>query len=36
MELYSNQLKAVKKTLDNDFKSGVYFHATGTGKSIIY
>ncbi len=35
MELYSNQLKAVKKTLDNDFKSGVYFHATGTGKSII-
>ena len=25
----------MQKTLDNNFESGVHFHATGTGKSLI-
>ena len=35
MSLRSNQINAVKISNDNDFKSGVHFHATGTGKSWI-
>ena len=35
MSLRTNQRLAIQKTIENDFKSGVYFHATGTGKSWI-
>ena len=35
MSLRSNQINAVKISNDNNFKSGVHFHATGTGKSWI-
>ena len=30
-----NQEKAIQASIKNDFKSGVHFHATGTGKSWI-
>ena len=30
-----NQERAINETLSNNFKSGVHFHATGTGKSWI-
>ena len=33
--LRPNQVKAVEASLDNDFASGIHFHATGTGKSVI-
>ena len=33
--LRSNQINALNKSIDNDFSSGVHFHATGTGKSHI-
>ena len=33
--LRKNQENAVKISLENDFKSGIHFHATGTGKSHI-
>lgn len=33
--LRKNQQLAVKHSLNNDFSSGVHFHATGTGKSWI-
>ena len=35
MSLRPNQLNAVKISSENNFKSGVHFHATGTGKSWI-
>ncbi len=35
MSLHKNQHDAVKVSLNNDFESGVHFHATGTGKSWI-
>ncbi len=35
MRLRENQLRAVNTTTNNNFKSGVHFHATGTGKSWI-
>ena len=35
MTLRLNQKKAIEYSLNNDFKSGVHFHATGTGKSWI-
>ena len=35
MDLYENQEKALRISVNNDFKSGVHFHATGTGKSLI-
>ena len=35
MDLYSNQNNALNCAIKNNFKSGVYFHATGTGKSLI-
>ena len=35
MSLRTNQLKAIKSSIDSDFESGVHFHATGTGKSWI-
>ena len=35
MTLRLNQKKAAEYSLNNDFKSGVHFHATGTGKSWI-
>ena len=39
MDLYSklrnNQKDAIQKTIDNDFSSGIHYHATGTGKSWI-
>ena len=34
-ELRVNQINAIKTSINNDFKSGVHFHATGTGKSWI-
>jgi hypothetical protein len=33
--LRPNQIKAVESSSDNDYQSGVHFHATGTGKSWI-
>lgn len=35
MTLRTNQKKAIESSLNNDFNSGVHFHATGTGKSWI-
>ena len=35
MNLRKNQLLAIKSSVENDFQSGVHFHATGTGKSWI-
>ena len=35
MKLRENQLRAVTTTTDNNFKSEIHFHATGTGKSWI-
>ena len=35
LELRKNQLEAIKTSLENDFESGIHYHATGTGKSII-
>jgi hypothetical protein len=35
INLRNHQKIAIKKTLENNFESGVHFHATGTGKSII-
>ena len=35
MSLRKNQIKAIQNSINNDFKSGVHFHATGTGKSWI-
>tara|TARA_A100001015_G_scaffold312308_1_gene417250 strand:+ start:2866 stop:5754 length:2889 start_codon:yes stop_codon:yes gene_type:complete len=34
-ELRNNQKKAIECSVNNNFKSGVHFHATGTGKSWI-
>ena len=33
--LRPNQINAIKTSCDNDFKSGIHYHATGTGKSWI-
>ena len=33
--LRGNQKNAINASLNNNFKSGVHFHATGTGKSWI-
>ena len=33
--LRDNQKKAINTSYENDFESGVHFHATGTGKSLI-
>ena len=33
--LRKNQIDAIKISEDNDFKSGVHYHATGAGKSWI-
>ena len=30
-----NQSNALDVSINNDFQSGVHFHATGTGKSLI-
>ncbi len=35
MLLRNNQQNAINISKDNDFKSGVHFHVTGSGKSII-
>lgn len=35
MSLRQNQIAALEASNDNDFLSGVHFHATGTGKSWI-
>ena len=34
-KLRPNQRKAINNSIENDFSSGVHFHATGTGKSWI-
>ena len=33
--LRQNQKDAIKTSIDNDFKSGIHYHATGSGKSWI-
>ena len=33
--LRKNQINAIQTSLDNNFHSGIHFHATGTGKSWI-
>ena len=33
--LRKHQIESVQKTLNNNFESGVHFHATGTGKSLV-
>lgn len=33
--LRKNQVNAIESSLDNDFESGIHFHATGSGKSWI-
>ena len=35
MTLRINQYKAITSSCENNFESGVHFHATGTGKSWI-
>jgi len=35
INLRENQINAVQVSLNNDFQSGIHFHATGTGKSWI-
>ena len=35
MTLRPNQLRAIQETVANDFKSGIHYHATGSGKSWI-
>jgi hypothetical protein len=35
INLRPNQIRAVQTSHDNDFQSGIHFHATGTGKSWI-
>lgn len=35
MSLRNNQINAIDVSLENDFESGIHFHATGTGKSWI-
>lgn len=35
LELRENQKRAIQVSIENDFESGVHFHATGTGKSHI-
>jgi len=35
MSLRPNQTSAINKSLQNDYKSGVHYHATGSGKSWI-
>ena len=34
-KLRQHQIESLQKTLDNNFESGVHFHATETGKSLI-
>ena len=31
--LRPNQIEAIKISKENDFESGIHYHATGTGKS---
>ena len=33
--LRKNQLLALDKSINNNFQSGIHYHATGTGKSVI-
>ena len=33
--LKKNQLQALNSSIDNDFQSGIHYHATGSGKSWI-
>jgi hypothetical protein len=35
MSLRKNQIDAIKETENNDFSSGIHYHATGSGKSWI-
>ena len=35
MSLRVNQVNAINTSLNNDFKTGIHYHATGTGKSWI-
>ena len=33
--LRKNQIEAINKSIENDFASGIHYHATGSGKSWI-
>ena len=33
--LRKNQIDAINVSINNDFESGIHYHATGTGKSWI-
>lgn len=33
--LHKNQINAIETTINNDFKNGIHYHATGSGKSWI-
>ena len=33
--LRNNQILAIENSIHNNFKSGIHYHATGTGKSVI-
>jgi hypothetical protein len=35
LTLQKNQKNAVETSIENDFKSGIHFHCTGSGKSVI-
>lgn len=35
LSLRKNQKQAIHQSIQNDFKSGIHYHATGSGKSII-
>ncbi len=35
LQLRKNQINAVETSIQNDFKSGIHFHCTGSGKSVI-
>ena len=35
MTLRQNQVNAINLSVKNNFKSGIHFHATGSGKSWI-
>jgi superfamily II DNA or RNA helicase len=35
LQLRKNQIEAINVSIENNFKSGIHFHCTGSGKSVI-
>ena len=35
IKLRKNQINAIQKSIHNNFKNGIHYHATGSGKSWI-